>query len=113
MTKKINVDKICVMHIHRKTPHRYIKWRPPFEIFGITLSPGGFYYTYIGSEYRSVNDITSDGKLYIEDKTVYYRPHVELEMVNDRKTQIWFDDEAELDVFINSEVMKKVKFIDV
>jgi len=112
MTKKINVDQICIMRIYRKTPHRYIKWRSAFKIFGITLSPGGFYYSYIGSEYKPIEEINSDSKLYIEDNIIYYKPHVDIEMTNDRTTSIWFDDEAELDAFINSEVMKKVKFID-
>jgi hypothetical protein len=113
MTRKINVDQICVMRVHRKTPHRYIEWRSAFKIFGITLSQEGFYYVFVGSEYRSIEDINSDCRLRIEDKTVYYKPHVELEMSNDRTTTVWFENEAELDAFINSEEMKQVKFKEV
>jgi hypothetical protein len=113
MAMKINVDKICVMRIYRKAQHPYIEWHSAFKIFGITLSQEGFYYRLVTSERMGVEDIESNDELYVEDKTVYYKPHVEIEMANNRTITKWFDSEPELDVFLNSDELKQVKFKEI
>lgn len=110
--RKINPAQICLMRIYKKKEHNYIRWREAFKLFGITFSSEGFYYEFVSSEYMTEEEIISRG-CYIEDKKVYYEPHIDIIMANDRTHTVNFNSISELEDFLNSEELASVKWVEV
>lgn len=63
-------------------------------------------------EYMSVEEIEKGGRLICKDKCVYYKPHLDIKMSDQKTYTKFFETEKELQEFMETDVMKGVNWIN-
>lgn len=111
---KLNVGQIVQVRAFLKYESGHYEYRENKKFLWIFPIEDGFYYTFtINSPYKCTRErIEKDGKLYVEGKKVFHYPHLEILMSSGNEYTKYFKTEQELRDFMDSDVMKGIKFID-
>jgi len=110
---KLNVSQIWSVKSFIKVEcnnYEYLKERK--FLFWVTQKEG-YYRGWISDrKYCTKEEIEAGGKLFCKDKTVFYKPHIEIRMSNQTIHNKFFDTEKELNDFMESDQMKSVVWIN-
>lgn len=110
---KINLDQVCTINVRTKQICCDYEYRKETRFLYWVLEKEGFYYVYTLNPYRVSEEVISKKEtLYVEDKVVYYKPHVEFKMSNDHRYEKFFDTVPQLEEFMNLPEISSLKLID-
>ena len=111
-SRKINADQICSIEIYRKLKYKDYFYREGKKSFWGNTKEG--FYHYIGiarEEYISSEEIEKDQDIYVDGKSVYYRPHIDFKMSNGVTHTKFFKTESDLDDYLKQPELASIKFI--
>lgn len=110
---KLNVNQIVFVQSIINATHKWYEFREA-KRFLFWKKEEGFYniYTIGAPEYISNEEIEADGRFFIKDQKVHYKPHLVFRMSDGSNPEKYFNTEQELQDFMESEEMKLVKWID-
>lgn len=75
----IDYNKITRLNVYRKLRNTHYQWYNKKKLFGfIPYIQGGFYKWGVRGQYHVKNENIISDRLYIEDKHVYYYPHMDI-----------------------------------
>ena len=111
---KLNVEQICSVKIIVNSYSNWYVYKESKKIFSFEYQKEGYYFTMTieGSTYKTVEEIEKDDRYICKNKRVYFKPHLEIKMSNGNIHKKYFETKEELYDFIDSDVMKGIKFID-
>lgn len=111
---KLNAGQICSVKSYTNSYCRYYVYKESKKFLFFTIRKEGFYYTMTlhGHEYTTVEEIEKSGQFVCRDKKVFYKPHLEIKMSNGEVYEKYFETEQELKDFMESDIMKEVKWIN-
>jgi len=107
---KVNPQQICFVRSYFKSRCRWYEYRE--ESGWIWKDPAGFYDCTGLTPYLADKQVEQNKCLYVEDKIVYYKPHVELIMSNKEIIEKYFNTEQELLDFMNNEPMNHIPWVN-
>jgi hypothetical protein len=116
LNTELNVSQICSIRTFRKAPYIYLAYEPEKRYLFFWKRPAGFYGVWPTHEAKCyteemVNNGEYNKNLYVDGGVVYYKPHVEITMSNDRKHTWYFQTEEELDTFLKRGELVSVNWI--
>ena len=113
-TTKLNVKHISKIRvIEKEQDDRYV-WIVGTRFLWFTVKTGFFwalggrYGSYI---YTSPEEVANLRHRYVEDKKVFYKPHIEIITTDGKTTTFWFDTMREIIDFLNKEEFKEATWI--
>lgn len=109
MNIKLNVKHISKISVIEKLQDTNYEWLTEGRFLGFLTRTEGMYYTSWGS-----SDLTNTEHLrhrYVEDKQVFYKPHIEIITTDGKTTTFWFDTMREIVDFLNKEEFKEATWI--
>lgn len=112
---KINAEQICSLRVFTKKVCTHYEYKEEKRFLGFLIKESGYYFTYTISTPNLVSEsqILSNNIYYLEDKIVYYKPHL-IMTTSDNNCHIkYFDNEQGLNDFMQSDLMKSIKWIDI
>lgn len=110
----INPEQICIVRVYIKKIDFWYTYKEKTKAYWFKKSkPEGFYCHNVleGEILHPKEFIEYGGKLYCEGKTVYHKPFVNIEMSNGEEVTKYFSSEKDLNSFMESENMKKVRWV--
>lgn len=108
----INIEQICSLNINYKKLCREYVYKPEIKIFKfIRLNKEGFHDSF--GDFISNESILKDDILYIENKKVFYVPHILIKLSNDTQQHVWFKNDKELTDYVEQIKTKAGKWIDI
>ena len=112
---EINKEQIAVVKAIFKKQEHWYKFRQAKKYwFSFLNQKEGFYFTFTISSPECVSneEIELDGKKYIENKNVFYYPHLEIRMSNDDVFYKYFKSGVELLSYLAND-LKGINFISI
>lgn len=110
--EKINPQQICSIKaiINEIDPWYVYKEAKIFLAFW--HKPAGFWYTRTLEPYRvSIDKILSDGEHQIIEKQVFYKPYISIKMANGATHEVFFNNEEQLNQFLNLDPLKNIPWV--
>lgn len=112
--QKLNVSQICKINAVVKEKCDWIIYSEKQKLLFFTIQKEGFY-DYSGLSFSGIQTcealILKEGNKFIENKEVFFYPHLELYMSNQAKYYKWFKTKEELENYIESEELKVNKWL--
>ena len=108
---KINKDKICVVKIHINEVNNYYKYQ---KSTGFIFKSKPRFYGGYGYDLNPtpIEEIEKAPNLFCKDNIIYYKPYLELRMVNGDNVNYFFKTEEELNIFLDEHI-KGYNWIDI
>ncbi len=102
----LNLDQICIVKVYKKLVYTLYEYKP-YRNYILWKRKAGFYYNLsLESTYHTNEFIeTNNKKLYCEDKNVFYKPHIDITMSNNRTYSMFFEDVQSLDKFMEEKIL--------
>lgn len=111
---KLNVGQICSVTSYMNLYCKYYTYKEEKKLLFFTIRKEGFYWRMAlhGHEYMTVEQIEKSGQFVCRDKKVFYKPHLEIQMSSGNVYEKYFETVQELKDFMESDIMKEVKWIN-
>jgi hypothetical protein len=117
---KINIEQICSITRRDKDQCYHYVYIEPYTIksfFRESYHNGGFSSEYYIRNSQSIaeteREIAENDEIYIEDKTVYYKPRLIFTMSSEQRIVKYFESVQELEQFLKEEVLFHIKTINI
>jgi hypothetical protein len=117
---KINIQQICsITRQDRQKCNNYVYIEPytTRSWFKQFYNRGGFSTEYYLSGRKHIDESEREigelSELYIQGKTVYYKPNLRFRMSNQQCFTKYFESVQELEFFLEEEVLKHIKVITI
>lgn len=109
---RLNIKHISRITIYDKLQDNSYFWDKQSKfLWFITAKEGFYYYDMFGCKYRTPEEMKNIDHRYIEDKKVFYDPHIEIKTTDGKTTILWFKSVSELYNFLNQYQLKSITWV--
>lgn len=100
MANKINLEQICSVREYPKLENHKYKWQDEYRHWFWKNQPEGFYVdNYPENILMTKEQIEQVGKCYVEDKKVFFKPHVHVTLSNKNYYEKYFKTVEEMQAY--------------
>lgn len=117
---KINIEQICSITRQDKQKCDIYVYIEPFTLksfFKKSYNKGGFSSEYYLNGRNNINEIEKEiaecDEIYTEGKFVYFKPRLMFRMSSQQHFTKYFESVQELEFFLEEEVLKHIKVINI
>lgn len=107
----INTDCITSIEVRPKKIHFHYRWNEAIHFLYIPFiiwRKAGFY-DYM-DDYVNLDNLDKDDNYYVENKWVYYKPHIVLNLNDRSERRIYFDSVELMDEYVTQFKSKNINF---